>query len=108
MVLTPYGIVATSYVQASQAGGRVLEQGGSAIDAGIAANAVLGVAEPMMNGRGGDRVLTLGLIPLWFRSLCVAADLASRKDMNMIFSCRTYSGIRWGRAVQAPAPRSPA
>src|SRR5580692_5898685 len=54
MVVTPYGIVATSYVQASQAGARVLEQGGSAIDAGIAANAVLGVAEPMTNGIGGD------------------------------------------------------
>ena len=54
MVVTPYGIVATSYVQASQAGARILEQGGSAIDAGIAANAVLGVAEPMMNGIGGD------------------------------------------------------
>ena len=54
MVVTPYGIVATSYVQASQAGARMLEQGGSAIDAGIAANAVLGVGEPMMNGIGGD------------------------------------------------------
>lgn len=54
MVVTPYGIVATTYVQASQAGARILEQGGSAIDAGIAANAVLGVAEPMMNGIGGD------------------------------------------------------
>jgi gamma-glutamyltranspeptidase/glutathione hydrolase len=54
MVVTPYGIVATSYVQASQAGARILEQGGSAIDAGIAANAALGVGEPMMNGIGGD------------------------------------------------------
>ena len=54
VVTTKYGIVATSYVQASQAGARVLEEGGSAIDAGIAANAVLGVAEPMMNGMGGD------------------------------------------------------
>ncbi len=54
MVVTPYGIVATSYVQASQAGAQILARGGSAIDAGIAANAVLGVAEPMMNGMGGD------------------------------------------------------
>lgn len=54
MVVTPYGIVATSHVQASQAGAEILAQGGSAADAAIAANAVLGVTEPMMNGVGGD------------------------------------------------------
>jgi gamma-glutamyltranspeptidase / glutathione hydrolase len=54
MVISKYGIVATSYVQASQAGAEILRQGGSAVDAAIAANAVLGVEEPMMNGIGGD------------------------------------------------------
>jgi gamma-glutamyltranspeptidase / glutathione hydrolase len=54
MVVTRYGIVATSHVQASVAGAKVLERGGSAADAAIAANAVLGVTEPMMNGMGGD------------------------------------------------------
>ena len=54
VVVTQYGIVATSQMQASQAGARMLERGGSAIDAGIAANAVLGVTETMMNGIGGD------------------------------------------------------
>jgi gamma-glutamyltranspeptidase/glutathione hydrolase len=54
VVSTQYGIVATSDVQASQAGARILEQGGSAVDAAIAANAVLNVTEPMMNGMGGD------------------------------------------------------
>jgi gamma-glutamyltranspeptidase/glutathione hydrolase len=54
MVLSQQGIAATSHPLASQAGVRILAQGGSAADAAIAANAVLGVVEPMMNGIGGD------------------------------------------------------
>lgn len=54
MVISAYGIVATSQTLASQAGAQVLARGGSALDAAIAANAVLGVVEPMMNGMGGD------------------------------------------------------
>jgi gamma-glutamyltranspeptidase / glutathione hydrolase len=54
LVMTQYGIVATSQAVASQAGAAVLAKGGSAVDAAIAANAALGVIEPMMNGVGGD------------------------------------------------------
>ena len=54
MVITRRGIVATSQTLASQAGAQVLARGGSAMDAAIAANAVLGVVEPMSNGMGGD------------------------------------------------------
>lgn len=57
MVITDRGIVATSHYLASQAGAQVLAKGGSAMDAAIAANAVLGVTEPMMNGMGGDLFL---------------------------------------------------
>ena len=54
MVISQRGIVATAQTLASQAGAQVLARGGSAVDAAIAANAVLGLVEPMMNGPGGD------------------------------------------------------
>ncbi len=54
MVITERGIVATSQTLASQAGAQILARGGSAVDAAIAANAVLAVVEPMMCGMGGD------------------------------------------------------
>jgi len=54
MVISQQGIAATSQALASQAGAQILAEGGSAVDAAIAANAVLGVVEPMMNGIGGD------------------------------------------------------
>ena len=54
MVISREGIVAASQVLAAQAGAAVLAQGGGAVDAAIAANAVLGVVEPGMCGIGGD------------------------------------------------------
>src|SRR5437868_1002439 len=54
MVISDRGIVATSQSLASQAGAQILGRGGSAMDAAIAANAVLGVVEPESCGLGGD------------------------------------------------------
>jgi gamma-glutamyltranspeptidase/glutathione hydrolase len=54
MVISKNGIVAAESPLAASAGAQILSQGGNAVDAAIAANAVMGVVEPMMNGIGGD------------------------------------------------------
>src|ERR1700746_1524590 len=54
MVISRNSIVAAESPLAAQAGARILERGGNAVDAAIATNAMMGVVSPMMNGIGGD------------------------------------------------------
>src|SRR4051794_16342888 len=54
-----YGMVASTHWLASAAGMAVLEGGGNAFDAAVAAGLSLQVVEPHMNGPGGDLPLLL-------------------------------------------------
>jgi gamma-glutamyltranspeptidase / glutathione hydrolase len=54
VVMAQHGMACTSQPLATEAAIDVLKKGGNAIDAAIAANAVLGVTDPEMNGIGGD------------------------------------------------------
>lgn len=54
VVHAPKAMAATSHPLATQIALEVMRQGGSAMDAAIAANAALGLMEPTGNGIGGD------------------------------------------------------
>ncbi len=54
MVISRNGIVAAESPLAAQAGVAMLERGGNAVDAAVAANAMMGLVAPMSDGIGGD------------------------------------------------------
>src|SRR5918992_1189101 len=84
MVLSTGGIVATEHPMASQAGAAALAAGGHAVDAAIAANAVMGVVCPMMCGVGGDLFA-----------------IVSTHDAGL----HGANASGWGAAPPAPPPR---
>jgi gamma-glutamyltranspeptidase/glutathione hydrolase len=68
-----FGMVASTHWLASQSAMAVLERGGNAFDAAVAAGFVLQIVEPHLNGPGGDLV---GLIAPAGRPVRVLAGLA--------------------------------
>ncbi|MBL3705836.1 gamma-glutamyltransferase [Sulfitobacter sp. BDSS02] len=56
-VQSPRGVIATQHFEASEAGAKMLEAGGNAMDAAVTAALVLSVVEPWLSGVGGGGLL---------------------------------------------------
>jgi gamma-glutamyltranspeptidase/glutathione hydrolase len=92
-VYAPSGAVATSQPLASAAGLQVLRQGGNAIDAAVAAAAVLSVTEPHMTGIGGDMFAVVWLAR---EQKLVALNASGRAGSRMTRETLQARGFRAG------------
>lgn len=92
-VYAPNGMVATSQPLASAAGLEVLRTGGNAIDAAVAAAAVLSVTEPHMTGIGGD---LFAIVWLAREQKLVALNAAGRAGSLMTRETLVARGFKPG------------
>ncbi len=92
-VYAPHGMVATSQPLASAAALDVLRNGGNAIDAAVAASAVLGVTEPHMTGIGGDM---FAIVWLAKEQRLVAINASGRAGAKMFRDTLVARGFRAG------------
>ena len=118
-VVARHGMVCTSVPLATQVGLDILKRGGSAVDAAIAANATLGLMEPVSNGIGGDLFAIVysakenklygingsGRSPLGLSYEQMKAELdevAPRNDSADAACCRSVCPVAWthGRVAQ--------
>jgi len=92
-VYAPNGAIATSQPLASAAGLEVLRQGGNAVDAAVAAAAVLSVTEPHMTGIGGDM---FAIVWLAREQKLVALNASGRAGSLMTRETLQARGFRAG------------
>jgi gamma-glutamyltranspeptidase len=88
-----HGMVASTHWLASSAGMAVLESGGNAFDAAVAAGLTLQVVEPHLNGPGGE-------VPIIFHSADRAETLviAGRGEHRALRGTRPRPGAWYGVA----------
>lgn len=99
-VLATNGMVATSQPLAAQAGLKILQQGGNAVDAAVGTAAMLNVVEPMSTGIGGDMFAIVymaktqelaGLNGSGRSAYTASIDFFAKQGMNTIPTTGVYS-----------------
>ena len=101
-----HGMVSTAHYSATAAGVRMLEQGGNAVDAAVAAALALGVCEPAASGLGGQ---TMMLIHRRDSGTTVAVDGSSRAPNRALIE--SFANLRAERRrghLATTVPSSPA
>jgi gamma-glutamyltranspeptidase/glutathione hydrolase len=104
VAVSRYGMVATAQFRATDAGMELLEEGGNAIDAAVAAAFALGVCEPAASGLGGQ---TMMLIHHAATRRTVALDGSSRAPNRALPGSLAGPGRRVGYLAMT-VPSTPA
>ena len=109
-------VVSTSHPLAAQAGLRVMQQGGNAVDAAVATAAVMTIVEPCSNGLGSDAFCILwdgqqlhglnasGRAPAAWTPRLLSAQVrraAQAAQAGLGFSDRARSGVGLGGVERA-------
>ena len=99
------GMVATAHYRASEAGVRILREGGNAVDAAVAAAFALGVCEPQASGLGGQ---TMMLLHMAESNTTLALDGSSRAPSRAVIDDFTNKSTRLVGYTASTVPSTPA
>ena len=99
------GMVATAQFRATEAGARILQEGGNAVDAAVAAAFALGVCEPQASGLGGQ---TMMLVHMAETNTTFALDGSSRAPSRAGIDDFTKNSPRLVGYTASTVPSTPA
>jgi gamma-glutamyltranspeptidase / glutathione hydrolase len=94
-VSSPLGIVVSATAEASWAGARMLEAGGNAVDAAVAAAFALGASDPGGSGLGGQTWMVIRLASGVERALLCPSRAPMRIDRARVKAARRKTEL-WG------------
>ena len=98
-----HGMVSTGSVEATRAGVQILEQGGNAVDAAVAAAFALGVADPGGSGLGGMTYILISLSDGRAMAVDGSATVPLAADPAMLLELQKSGGRFGAKAVAVPA-----